>query len=400
MENAIETMGVHAEVITPDDGGHYFFGYYDLQPFDSTGRYHLCHKAPFEDRIPSPEDVCELGVIDLETHEFIRYAETTAWNFQQGALLRWYKDDNHILFNVYEDGAYRCCILNIKTGEKRILPMAVADTTKDCKFAVCVNFSRIYNFRPGYGYAGIEDPYFKVKAPKEDGVFLMDLETGSVKQILTYETLRDTFFEEPCSNGKLLVNHINFNTDGTHFAMLFRNFPEKGMYWKTQLLTSDLEGNLYCLANFSFQSHYNWKNENELLIFGSNAKNAPGNPELALYLYENRTPNVQKLPEPNPNLDMHCLYSPNRRYIIGDGYPDENGYRPIYFIDTENPTVKNHRYLGKYYSTTRTKPTVEYRCDLHARFDRTGRYISFDSNHIGKRCICLIDMQKLDGYVY
>lgn len=400
METAIETMGVHAKVVTPNDEGHYFFGYYDLQPFDSTGRYHLCHKAPFEDRIPTPEDVCELGVIDLQTGNFIRYAETTAWNFQQGAMLRWYKDDDHILFNVYEDGAYRCCILNIKTGEKRILPMAVADTSRDCKHAVCVNFSRIYNFRPGYGYAAIKDPFFNKKAPKEDGVFLMDLETGSVKQILNYETMRDAFFMEPRSNGKLLINHINFNPSGTHFAMLFRNFAEEGMPWQTQLLTSDLEGNLFCLSNFSMQSHYNWKNDRELLIFGSGSQENVIINDQSLHLYENLTDKVQKLPEPNPTLDMHCLYSPNRRYIIGDGYPDKDGYRPLYFIDTKDSTVTEHRYLGKYYSNTRTRETTEYRCDLHARFDRTGRYISFDSNHIGKRCICIIDMQQLDGYVY
>ena len=87
---AVEESGVKARVITPDDGGHYFFGYYDLQPFDSTGRYHLCHKAPFEDRLPEADDICELGVIDLQTGKFIKYAETNAWNFQQGMMISSY----------------------------------------------------------------------------------------------------------------------------------------------------------------------------------------------------------------------------------------------------------------------------------------------------------------------
>ena len=39
-------------VFTPDDGYHYFFGYYDLQPFDSTERFHLMHRVPFMDRLP------------------------------------------------------------------------------------------------------------------------------------------------------------------------------------------------------------------------------------------------------------------------------------------------------------------------------------------------------------
>lgn len=394
MNTAVEIDGIRAKVITPDDEGHYFFGYYDLQPFDSTGRYHLCHKAPFEDHIPAEDDICELGVIDLQTGKFIKYAETTAWNFQQGALLRWYKDDDHILFNIRSDGAYRCCILNIKNGEKRILPMAIADVSHDGKHGVCINFSRIFDFRPGYGYAGIKDSYFDEKAPSEDGVFLMDMETGDVKQILDYKKMRDAFPKEPYCRGKLLVNHINFNPSGNRYAMLFRNFRENGMMWKTQLLTGDLEGNIYCLADYAFHSHYNWKNNDELLIFSGLCEE---NRSDALYLFRDLTHEVTRLPEPNPNKDIHCLYSPNKRYIIGDGYPDAAGYRNLHLIDTLKNT---DTVIGKYFSGKQTEKTVEFRCDLHARFDPTGRYISFDSVHIGKRCVCLTDMSTLPGYEY
>ena len=107
--NCMENAGVSARVITPEDGGHYFFGYYDLQPFDTTGRYHLCHKAPFEDRIPAPDDVCELGMLDLEEGSFIKFGETTAWNFQQGAQLQWFDDDS-VFYNDYRNGEF-CGVL-------------------------------------------------------------------------------------------------------------------------------------------------------------------------------------------------------------------------------------------------------------------------------------------------
>ena len=71
------------KIITPqNDGYHYFFGYYDLQPFDSTGKYHLCNRVKFMDRLPEPDDVCELGMIDLETNEFIKLSQnkfTLSW---------------------------------------------------------------------------------------------------------------------------------------------------------------------------------------------------------------------------------------------------------------------------------------------------------------------------------
>lgn len=397
MKTAYEIEGIKAKVITPDDGGHYFFGYYDIQPFDSTGRYHLVHKAPFEGRLPLEDEVCELGVIDLETGEFIKYAETKAWNFQQGALLRWHKDDDHILFNVREDGAFRCCILNIKTGEKKILPRAIADVTKDGKWGVCINFSRIYDFRPGYGYAGIPDPYYNEKAPVEDGVFLMDMETGESKQILDYVTMRDAFPRPPFSDGKLLVNHINFNPSGTRFVMLFRNFREGAAIWKSQLLTSDLEGNLHCMATYSVQSHYNWKNDDELLIFGNNNDEVN---HYGLYLFKDLSDEVTLLPDPNPEMDVHCLYSPNKRYIIGDDYPEKDLYRGVHLIDTEKNT---ETIIGRYFTETIDESQgicVDARCDLHGRFDRTGRYYSFDSIHTGKRTVCIIDLSNLEGYEY
>lgn len=393
-----EHKGIKSKVITPEDGGHYFFGYYDVQPFSKDGRYHLCNRAPFEGKIPSENDVCELGAIDLESGKFIKYAETTAWNFQQGAFLRWYKDDEHILFNIREGGEFRCCILNIITQEKRILPKAIADVSKDGKWGVCVNFSRIWNFRPGYGYAGIPDPYFDNKAPEDDGVFLMNMETGETKLIINYVKLRDSFPKAPYSDAKLLINHINFNPSGTRFVMLLRNFPEKRGGWKSELLTSDLSGNLHCMANYSFQSHYNWKSDDEVLIFGNGGEDRDYN---GLYLFKDLTPNKELLDEPNPKNDIHCLYSPNRRYIIGDGYPDDEFFRHTYLIDTKKKTMIC---TGKYYSGPKTQTDstkcIDARCDLHGRFDRSGRYYSFDSIHTGKRTICLIDLSELEGYEY
>ena len=77
---------------------------------------------------------------------------------------------------------------------------------------------------------------------------------------------------------------------------------------------------------------------------------------------------------------------------MGDGYPDENGYRWLHFIEAE---TSKDIVLGKYFSYNFSEEAMEYRCDLHARFDRTGRYVTFDSNHIGNRCVCMLDLNDL-----
>ncbi len=398
MQPCFENAGVKAKAISPTDG-HYFFGYYDLQPFDSTGRYHLCHKAPFEDRIPGPEDICELGVLDLQTGEFIKYAETNAWNFQQGAMLQWCGDDDHIIFNLRRDGAFRACVLNVKTGQERILPMAVASLSADGKTAVCVNFSRIFDFRPGYGYAGIPDPYFHINAPEEDGVWVMDVATGACKMVLTTKQIAKAFPELPYTEEKLLVNHITLNPAGNKFVMLFRNQPADGSKWATAAIVSDFEGNMVQLAEWGCHSHYHWKNNDELVIVSRYT--IDNDRRLALWLFDVNTGKGVELPEPNPQKpmkDIHCLYSPNQAFIMGDGYPNrEYSYRVLHFIEvaTNKDTI-----LGEYYSYRWQGEANEYRCDLHARYDRTGRYVSFDSNHEGNRRVYLLDLNDLTDCSY
>ena len=83
MENIINGIATDAKIITPQDDHHYFFAYYDMRATGENGK-HLCHRVPFFDRNPNADDVAELGYLD--DGKFIKFAETTAWNFQQGAM--------------------------------------------------------------------------------------------------------------------------------------------------------------------------------------------------------------------------------------------------------------------------------------------------------------------------
>lgn len=375
--------------ITKDDGYYYFFGYYDLQPFDADDKGHLCHRVKFMDRLPTKDDICELGIIDTESGEFTKLSETTAWNFQQGALYQWFEPSKSVVYNVRHGNGFATEILDIKTGEKRRLPMAAAHISADRTRALCLNMSRIYDFRPGYGYSDVSDPYFDVKAPKEDGIYLMDMQTGEAKMIINYADIVKQFPEEPYSNCKLVVNHITFNPSGTRFLFLFRNFREGNALWKTQLITSDLEGNMCLLSDYISNSHYHWKNDNQILIVTSHTGVVRDN----LCLRDDITGKTVMYDLPELHKDIHCLYSPNQRYILGDGYPDEERYRNLWLYDTkENKAIL----LLKDYSYKEVLPDV--RCDLHARWNRKGNKITFDSNDNGGRCVYEMDLSNIVEY--
>ena len=90
------------------------------------------------------------------------------------------------------------------------------------------------------------------------------------------------------------------------------------------------------------------------------------------------------------NGDIHCNYSPDKQYIIGDGYPKKE-YRPLMAYSMQTGETRE---LFAAFSVT--PPVTDIRCDLHVRFIDGGRAISFDTTHNGKRQIAVIPTNVLD----
>ncbi len=157
----------------------HWFGYYNKYQIDSSGRYLLTMEANFEHRSPKPEDTVKIGMVDLaDGDRWIELGESRAWSWQQGCMLQWRPgSESEILYNDREGDKFVCRILDANTRKLRTLPLAIEHVTADGKRAVCADFRRIADTRPGYGYAGVPDPYRKVMAPDEIGVWSMDLDT-------------------------------------------------------------------------------------------------------------------------------------------------------------------------------------------------------------------------------
>lgn len=374
-----------------DGDGCYFFGYYDVAAFDAGGKFHLYHRVGFMDRLPTRDDSAELGMINIETKEKVKIAETTAWNFQQGAMFQWNPaaPDREVVYNVRVGETYRAVIKNIKTRNERLLEMPVAALDPKGRYALGINFSRVFDFRPGYGYHGIEDLHKNTAAPGDDGVFRIDMTTGKGRLILSLQQIHNLLQNTgSCvKKGKILINHITCNTDGSRFVFLVRNFPEPGTNWGTVTITANCEGeeayvlNAYSTntehtANYSMTSHYHWKDEHSLLAYAIQAEG------YQLYLLRDKSQEYEIIDRDFFKGDGHCSYSPDRTRILYDSYPKDN-YRPLYVYDIHGR--KGHT-LALLYSV----PLItDARCDLHPRWHPNGRMISFDSTHENQRHIYL-----------
>lgn len=388
MKTIISDFSDKIKIITPDDEFNYFFAYYDMRATGKNGinPKHLCHRVKFMDRLPERDDVCELGYID--NGKFIKFAETTAWNFQQGAMLQYHPTlPDTVYYNVEENGEFKTVTHNTKSGEKSCTDMATACISPDGRYGLAVNFGRIFAFRPGYGYAGFIDKGEDVTAPHDDGVFLTDMKSGKSKLLISY---RDMLSESGFSkNQKILVNHITFNTDSTRYVMLTRNFIGEDGVWKTSMMIGDLSGNVKTVLKKTYVSHYWWCSEREILAHCS----AEGERKKSLYIINVDTGEYREIKSYYFNLpqgDIHCSVTPDGKYVIGDGYPID-GYRHLLAI---NLKTGESRVILK--AKTDIPKIVDIRCDLHARYVFDGKYVSFDTTHNGKRQIAIFSLDNLN----
>ncbi|WP_135549292.1 TolB-like translocation protein [Paenibacillus cymbidii] len=380
-----------AERLTAEDD-HYFFGYYDTPAWSGSDRHHLCHRVAFCDRLPRANDRAELGYIDLQDNRFNAFAETTAWNFQQGSMLQWHpaSPEDTVIYNSRNGSDYEGVVLNLTTGKSHRLERPVANVDPTGRYAVSIDFPRMYDFRPGYGYAGEADRNAHIPHPHDDGIHLIDLSSGASRLTISLQRLWE--FTQGYFQGedrKLLINHITFNTDGSRLVFLLRCFPREGGIWKTAVLTANTDGSeLFLLADYGYASHYHWRDRERLAIHAGEAETHPEGAQL--YEWKDQTREVETIDKSFFREDGHCSYSPDRRYMLYDSYPDNASYRHLYLY---NQSTGRGLKLASYYSLPELAGDI--RCDLHPRWNREGTAISFDSTHEGRRQVYRLDLHGL-----
>lgn len=336
------------------------------------------------DRLPTESDICEVGYLDGGS--FFKIGETTAWNFQQGAMLQYHPTkENTVYYNVCEGGKFSTVTHNFETGEKKYTDMATACVSPSGRYGLAVNFGRIFAFRPGYGYAGFIDENDDVNAPENDGVFLTDMESGKSKLLLSYkDMLSESGFN---AKDKILVNHITFNPTSERYVMLVRNFFEPNKMWTTSMMVGDLKGNAIAVLKNTYVSHYYWISENEIM-----AHSSAEDEKKSLYVINVDTGEYREIKSyyfDFPQPDIHCTQTPDGKYVIGDGYPID-GYRHLLAINLDT---------GASAAILKAKTVIpecgDIRCDLHARYVFDGKYVSFDTTHHGRREIAIFPIEKI-----
>ena len=380
--------------------GHHWFGYYDKLQFDPTNRFVLGMKVGFEHRSPEPEDVIELGMVDLEEKDrWIPLGTTRAWNWQQGCMLQWVPgSDRDVAWNDREGGRFVTRVLDVKSGRTRTLPHPFYTFSPDGKTAFAPDFARLDVTRPGYGYAtGAErDPWKLVKAPDDVGIWRMDMATGRQRLLFSLADAAKIPFTGPSAaafkpDSVHWFNHLLCNTDGTRLFFLHRwKTPGDKAGFRTRALTMSVDGGkVHVMDPNGGTSHFVWRDPQHIFAWAWH----PSHGE-RFYLYKDLSDEVTVVGKEKMPANGHNTYVPNtnNEWVLNDTYPQgpEKLQRPyVYHIPTDRRIE-----VGAFPSPADIVGK-EWRCDTHPSASRSGRQFCFDSAHAEGRQVYVADIADL-----
>lgn len=366
---------------------HHFFGYYEKSPWNASQTLLLAHEADFNDRAPGADDACRIGVVHLGERRFEALAESLAWNWQQGAMLAWHPADPErtLVHNDRERGVAVGVVRDVSGRVLQRYTRPIYTLSPDGRLGWSLDFARLALHRPGYGYAGITDPRAHEHAPGDDGLHLIELDSGRSTLIVSLHLLarKDA---KPAMNGQFhWLNHIQPSPQGSRIAF-FHLWREGEKGWGVRLYTCRPDGGeLVCALDTGRISHYDWLDEDHILAW---ARRSEGGERFLLV--DVRDGRCTPYGEGVLTEDGHDSFSPDRRWVLNDTYPDAHDMRTLMLVSWPEgrriDIARTHSPKSRWWG--------EIRCDLHPRWSRDGRQVCIDSVHDGSRQIYIADVSR------
>ena len=376
-----------AIAITSGPNEHLFASYYGINSWSADQRYVTVLQTPIKYRLSNENDPAMLGLVDLKTNEFIPLAETHAWNFQQGCMAHWLGTfpNSRIIYNDIVDGKYVSIIMDVHTRQKiKTIPYPLAAVSPNGKEAISINFSRLRTTRKAYGYAGNgQDSRLSVQFPEDDGLILVDLETGEGKLIVSIKDVKEQVPEVP-EEGIEYFNHVLFSRNGDKIFWLARAIPERN----TTSFTVNKDGKNVqrCFPDGWGGSHFDWLTSDDLMITAEyKAK------DKAHIIFTVGQDNYRRLGNGLLDYDGHGTFSPDGKWMVTDTYPSKGlKEQKLYLMDMKTEAVLP---MGRYLHPAEfRKNGKDAACDLHPRWSPKGDIIGFNSTFTGSRQVYIIKL--------
>ncbi len=369
----------------------YFFGFHDKCPWSQDNAMLLANRCDIPPRMPRSDDCVTVGYFTGEDfRDFNPIAQTNAWNWQQGCMLQWIGGANSFVFNDFDGTSHVARIYDSGGKLTRTLPAPIGALSPTGDYALSYSLERCHVYSPGYGYANGKDAEMSSERPGTHGIQVLDLTSGKARHLFSVSDIASLQPDQSMVGACHYVTHCQFNTTGDRFVF-FHRWIRDFNFLRTRMISCDLGGrDLFVFPTDGMVSHVAWRDSNHVLAYARIKEKGD-----RYVLFEDKTGSYAVTGESHFSSDGHPSFSPDRRWILTDTYPDRFRVSTLILYDTQT----DRRFdLAKLRSPREfASPNLEstWPCDLHPRWDRSGTSICFDSAHTGRRALCTIRLGDL-----
>ena len=397
MSSYDESLSAFPVIIATPPGEHYMATFFDVNPLSPDGNQLCVTKVPFIHRIPVPDDLASVCVIDLNASTCKTIYKTVGWGAQLGANVQWVAN-NVVACNDFIKGVSRGIVINTVSLDSKVLDGCVYGLDPAKSFSYSGNLEFINAIIPGYG---VPDPIIrkkrqKIKISSEEGIWKTDLESGKSTLLVSIKDIVSKLpMQESLEGGTYYVFNTKVSADGCKlFSVLFsRNIPFRAG-WAVQLVTMDIDGTNIKLAMpdnlWSKGGHHpNWCESDGQLIMNLKLNGR----EMEFVKFDSSGGNLRAIGGGSKG-SGHPSISPNGRYLltdayISDGFTDQSGLVPIRLIDLEN---NKEIEVCRIYTNKMDGPR---RVDPHPVWIDGGSRIAFNAVINGFRQVLIADLSGL-----
>ena len=391
-----------------------FHRFFDTSPISPSGRYLALTKLPTEARLPAPDDVSEIALVDLQSGEATTVATTGCFDTQLGAQAQWGTSDSELYFNDldWSDGTPRPVAVRLDPASGAITRLGgpVYMVSPDGKKLASPCLLRTSFSQPGYGAVVLPRflPYNR-QASTDDGIFITDTETGACELFISLRDIAEGLREElTMSFAKLGVAFTDYDLYGFHVKWTPKGdkllFVVRARCGDTRVklvnfvVTIDVATKTPFLAMqpdiWSRGGHHpQWHPDGQHVIM--NLKYPENDLRFVQYGYDGSDLRVIAAKAFGGG---HPSVHPNGRHILTDEY--EHG--DLAYSDGTTPIRSIHIDSGVSDEIVRIRTRPDYhargrelRVDPHPAWDPTFRFAAFNACPNGKRQVFIADLSEM-----
>lgn len=384
--------------------GNIIHRFHDTSPISPSGRYIALFRLPFDDRYPKEGEAGQVVLVDLQTGEQKDVAQSYGWEMQVGANVQWGASDHELFFNQVDTSTWD--VFTVKydplSGESVNIKGSTFMVSQNGKKIVSHNLINSVYAQSGYGV--IVPEYLRTRnrgLSDNDGIFVTEISAGETKLIASIKRIFDeavpSIGEFDPSMFEIYGFKAMWNPQMTRIMTCLIIKPIEGGKRKVAVVTMKPDGSDIRTAINTEQyakggHHMAWMPDGERFSMNLEVDGDKEGLELITVKYDG-----SELTEVFASGSGHPSFNPSGApFIITDAYRHEtrfakkDGYVPLRLLNVAT---------GKEWVLAQVKiPDVEdssFRLDPHPTWDRSGRYVIFNSYEDGSRGVYIADLKEV-----